>query len=359
MLNRCLYQRPVGMTLIELLVVISILVVITARVVPQVRTITKDRSIREAARVTGGFLVEASQRARADGFGGVAIFRNPRATRDVGGLNPTIYYVGNSMAQLKFALPYVGNSQNETAQITGTSVVINGPLDPAVLIEVGSYIQFGTSPSKFLISNVIAGPGPGQLTLTIGVPAYLPAPAGSPTFRIWRRPKINENSRINLPRGYLINFNYSGHLAAAGNDFSWTTFSQPDPNSDEPVIILFDEKGGIDRIYPNGFPDMNVPGSGWSYLPNSATYLAVAEDDIGNTFVGSPMPQSYATKGIDLLNDPALMWLTIDHETGSVSPAQSAVPLTPIPGAGPYFATQQLRILESLQISGKRQIAEQ
>ncbi len=345
------------MTLIELLIVIAIMTIVTAAVVPQIRTISKERSIREAARVAGGFTVEASDRARAEGFGGIAIFRNPRATRDVGGVNPTIYYVGNSMAQLKFTTPFVGNTESDFAQITAGTVnpvAINAPYDTSVVIEAGSYIQFGTSPSKYLILGVAAG-GPGILNLTLDLPSYQPNPSGNKPFRIWRRPRINENSKINLPRGYLVNLNYSGHLAAAGNDFAWTTFSQPqidDPTAQAPVIILFDEKGGIDRIYPNGF-------LGGSYVPHSSTYLSIAEDTIGNTFLGSSMPQSYTTKGTDLLDDPTMMWLTVDHETGSVNVAQSSPPLTLIPGVGPYFATQQLRILESLQIGGKRQIAEQ
>lgn len=346
-----------GMTLIELLIVIAILTIVTAAVVPQIRTVSKERSIREAARVTGGFIVEASDRARAEGFGGIAIFRNPRATRDVGGVNPIIYYVGNSMAQLKFTMPFTGNTESDLATTTSGSVnpvIINAPYDASVVIESGSYIQFGTSPVKYLITAVATG-APGQLNLTLNLPAYQPRPSGSKPFRIWRRPRINENSKVNLPRGYLVNMNYSGQLAAAGNDFAWTTFSQPqvdDPTALAPVIILFDEKGGVDRIYPNGF-------NGGSYIPHSATYLSIAEDTIGNTFLGNSMPQSYATKGTDLLDDPTMMWLTIDHETGSVNVAQSSPPLTPIPGAGPYFATQQLRILESLQIGGKRKIAEQ
>jgi type II secretory pathway pseudopilin PulG len=351
-------SQVAGLTLIELLIVIAILIIVTAAIVPQIRTISKERSIREATRVTGGFLVEASNRARAEGFGGVAIFRNPRATRDVGGaLHPTLYYVGNSMAQLKFTTPFVGNTESDLAFTTTGSVNpvrIAAPYDPSILIEIGSYIQFGTSPVKYLITGVAPGL-PGELNLTIDLPAYQPRPAGNKKFRIWRRPKINENTRISLPRGYLVNLNYSGHLGPAGNDFAWTTFSQPqidDATAQQPVIILFDEKGGVDRIYPNGL-------NGASYVPHSATLLCIAEDDLGNTFLGNSMPQSYVTKGTDLLDDPTMMWITIDHETGSVNPAQSSPPITPIPGAAPYLPTQQLRILESLQIGGKRQIAEQ
>lgn len=88
-----------GFTIVELLVVISILVIMAAILIPQVRMFNKERGIREAARVVGSALQEASLRARAKGFGGVAFVRNTNYLKG-DAANP-VYYSCNVFYQAR------------------------------------------------------------------------------------------------------------------------------------------------------------------------------------------------------------------------------------------------------------------
>ena len=74
-----------GFTLVEILVTITIMVILTALLIPNVRTVTKDRNAREAARLVGSIMSQASQRAVNDGVAGIVLFRNPNFFIDVDG----------------------------------------------------------------------------------------------------------------------------------------------------------------------------------------------------------------------------------------------------------------------------------
>ena len=62
-----------GFTLVEILVTITIMVILTALLIPNVRTVTKDRNAREAARLVGSIMSQASQRAVNDGVAGIVL----------------------------------------------------------------------------------------------------------------------------------------------------------------------------------------------------------------------------------------------------------------------------------------------
>ena len=113
-------EHKKGVTLVELLTVVAVLAILFALLIPQVRFLTKDRSIRESARIFGSAVVEASQKARVDGFAGIEIVRNPNVSRAVDG--GEVFYACYEMFQLRQPRSYVGNSFGETADVSVVAI---------------------------------------------------------------------------------------------------------------------------------------------------------------------------------------------------------------------------------------------
>lgn len=402
--GRAAHRRRQAFTLIELLIVVAVIVVLAVMLIPQIRVISKDRTLRESARVVSSVFVDAVERARVEGAAGVALVRNPRFYRYVDNVGTAadpqgsrVYYACYALYQLKNLPPYVGNYISDRAVFfnpvvgaTQFDVIVPAPYDTNVRIETGTYIQLGDSPNRYVIDAVTllaVPPFPGLpenlVRVTFSVRPFQsgpPAAHGQPmTFKIHRRPRLMANTEVSLPRGYFINLNYSGELdlggaGTDGNDFTWTAFTQSMPVltvpqlplppaivevSREPIYILFDSDGSIDRVLPNGF-------LGAALYPTAAVNLCLAADDYRHSFpltTAPPrfMPQSYYENpgaARDVLNDPALIWVSIDHRTGYVGVGDSAPPT-----AAPYMAaelsgnvqaTQVGRILESWRISATR-----
>lgn len=403
-----------GATLIELLVVISIMGAVALLVIPQIRTVSKDRTMRETSRTVKAAFDEAITRARVEGFGGVVIARNPNIYRlvdtnedvpNLGGsaLVPTgskVYYAGHVLYQMRRPRPYTGNTNAEVATVVGGAgvnfvVEINAPFDSRVKIEPGGKIYFSNSPTGFTIDTVIPKPGtpdpgpppiPPQLILGCSGQPFESFPRTG-AFRIMRRPEIIPSSAVALPRGQIINLNYSGVLDMArvppiipdvdNNDFTWTDMSQDllpidrthvalndtayqagnaldpitypqfvDPNT-QPVMIIFGHNGTADTVFPNGILvnswvqiakannlfgyDGTDPRDLYrtAYTPSSSLSFCIASDEFENTFSldntlpGYEMPLSFTRAARDLLNDSTVQWVTVDHISGDVSVADS------------------------------------
>lgn len=375
-----------GVTLIELLVVISVLVVLMALMVPRVRMVTKDRSIRESARIVGAALNEASSKATVDGFAGIAIARNRNVFRDDDPNNTNIiYYAAYQMFQLRQPPSFVGNEIGDTAQVfvaqprdfstnTPGSIEILFPLpfDPNINVDRG-YVRLNGAKTRYrIIPGGVRGPNGGLLC---EVPFHLEMPAeiagaGVP-FELIREPVLRQTSQIDLPRGYMINLNYSGPIdffSSANppplgsiwdmDDWSWTAFSQSVPAAfaEEPIYIIFNDQGGIDRIYPYGFNSQAI-------IPNGSVHLCVAPDDVKHTFQPNDLSGDMIDgQPSDVLDDTSVMWVSINHTNGSVSVTDTTRPTTLFLNSdGPEViaAKKASRLLEALQLTGKRQAATQ
>ena len=201
------------------------------------------------------------------------------------------------------------------------------------------------------------------MVLTCDLPLHLPQPpAGDFAFEVIPRPEIRQTSRMDMPRGYVINLNYSGQMdfptvpgGVDGDDASWTSFSQVTPLGIEPVFILFDSNGGIDRIYPNGF-------GGPEIIPDGSVHLCIAPDDVQHTFTpGNQVSDSVMERGTDLLDDGSVKWISINHVNGSVVVNDSAKPTTPVDtsSSAAVAASKVARMMEALTLTGKRQAASQ
>lgn len=354
-----------GLTIVELLVAISILSFLAVLIIPQVRALNRERGIREAARVVGSIFVEASNRARLEGYAAVGIRRNPNYLRRVNtsaGVRE-IYYAGFALYLLKRLPPYTGNDEGSFATIpTGVTPPIGRifvdvplPLDNTLTSQIrrGCKLQLGSVRTALEIEAVqnISG----VLRLTCVLPLHLPAyPEGRPlSFRLDRPPAKVANGEVFMPRGYYINLNYSGPTSAStpnvsewsardASPFTWTYFSEDRGDNAvnlSDVIVVFGPNGGIDRIYSNG------EANDWA-LPSSALNFCVCSDEAGNTFDPAPdsLPRSAVENGRDVLNQEDVLWTSISNVAGTVSIS----PIAPLNSTvSNPDATQPVRILES------------
>lgn len=370
-------QRVSGFTMIELLIAIAILSAITALLVPRLRSITKERGVREAARTVGSQIVDAVIRAKADGAAGIALVRNPNYFRlSENGTN--IFYSSSSIFQLKQRRPYAGNEIGDVARVTNRlsgwefEIEVPAPYDPSVVLEKYSTIRLGSSGAEHLILNAVPTPGAPLTSRTLTVQFHPPLPLPEIgqlfPFVIKRRPEISANTEVLLPRGYHINLNYSGYSLGPGdNDNStWTCFTNDygsEVNNREPIYILFDDNGGVDRVFTNGW----LLGDG---IPLSSIYYCIAPDEERHTFnlsTATPLPRSYydeltSVGGPDLLNEPTLIWVAMNHLNGMVGLGENGtvglIP-NPAPTGTALSDLQESRILGARGIASKRRIANQ
>ncbi len=371
-----------GLTLVELLVAISILSLVAVLVVPQLRMLNRERGIREAARVTGSIFVDASNRARVDGYAAVGIRRNPNYIRKVNSPDGVhdVFYAANSLYLLRRLPPYTGNDEDSFAVIQSSTpanfpatgfllVEIPTPLDANLASQIsrGWWLQLGDLKTPLFVDQVLANGA--TLRLNCILPNHLPGLAVNQRLRFrLDRPLVEApNSEVALPRGYYINLNYSGPTAAQTSGVSelpardtcpvtWTYFSEDRQNTSNnfnpnDVIITFGPNGGIDRIYSNG----EVDGA---LLPTSQLNLCVCSDEVGNTFdtTADSLPRSVAENGRDLLNQEDVIWVSINNLNGSVF-------VSPISAVGTTVsnpdAAQPQRILQSQAFRAVGQAANQ
>ncbi len=365
-----------GVTLIELLTVISIMVVLLALMIPQLRMVTKDRSAREAARIVGTTFNDASSQARFAGFAGLAIARNANVVREDSTGTNQIHYAGYSMFQLRQPPSYIGNTVDEIATVaivrvqdrfaaipadrTGQfTLTLANP--PFVTIDEG-FVRLNSSKAMYRIVNSAGA------VLTCEVPLHLEMPAAGTAgvpFEVIREPVLRQTSQIDLPKGHMINLNYSGPIDFAdvdGEGWTWTAFSQVAPGAEqEAIYIIFDDQGGIDRIYPNGL-------SGTAFIPNGSVHFCISTDEVKHSFQPTALSDAMLLDPpTDVLDEPTLMWISINHINGSVVVTDSTPPSMTnyvvsdtAPGNAAILGGKKgLRILEALEITGKRQAATQ
>jgi hypothetical protein len=238
------------------------------------------------------------------------------------------------------------------------------------LLKDALYLKFAGRAGKFGVIPSRTDPisEPGRLRFFLQPNFDLPNfPDGFRVqFELHRAPRVDTTSEVRLPRGYHINLNYSGNLDLAdadANHRTWTTFSQylsptaglTDPNL-MPIIITFDESGGLDLILPNA-------SRGAAYFTSEPLSICVVEDRDADNFrlditgASAPldfMPKGYIANGTDLLNNPLMQWVVVNNHSASATVADSATPTLPLTVAGAGIE-QPLRILQSRQLSATRQ----
>ena len=341
-----------GVTLVELLVVITILTVIFAVMIPRLRAVSADRNIREAARVVSSAFSRASSRAVNDGLSGLMILPNPnfqQATFDNFDPDPNElgpFYAGTRIFQMRELPAYIGEEENSLAWSTpDIPLVIDKPFEHdedegRLIIQANDEISFNGSSYRYRILEVneedqfrlnltldlAGGPAPAP---NLGEPrdeGHDPSTNGVP-FVIHRQPRRLESSLVELPEGYIIDLRYSGPLLpndpSTSEDEMLGTFLNESQAGDEPlgVVLHFDANGVISRMFlvnTNSFEPVGAP-----LQPIAALDWLVTEFD--PNAIGPD--GNYISKLDDPIFSPNNKWVTVDHLTGGVHVASSAVPV--------------------------------
>lgn len=349
-------RRRSGMTLIELLVAVSILVIIAAILVPQLRFASADRNIREASRVVASLFASASQRGINDGEAGVVIERNPNIVDEVTGHA----YAGTSMFMLRQVPRYIGEDATDVAELVRLNSV-DVPAEPMIssgrdilrrnwvdifitlpleqqdlrIIRVGDQISFNDQASvRFVITETafqtdIVDNQP-KLRLRLAAasdflndsfpnPDVTPDPIATDksrkvigSFIVYRQPRKLLSSRLDMPKGYLVDLRLSGDVNPDEatemlfdlDNRSVVTDPTAPPNS---ITYLFNSRGSIDRFFYTAL--VNGNHERLFRIPTGPAFLMVREysTDDGGESIGN------------VLSNDRSMWVTVDPTNGTAN----------------------------------------
>ncbi len=286
------HNRKLGFTLTELIITISILLLLAALVIPSVRTISKSRQAREAARYVGTAFTAARSQALIDGSSGVWIERHGN-----------IDNASTRIFQVKTPPPFSGYGSDDVAEImsatatsgTATIPVVNTGTDR--LVNVNDFIQFNNRGPKFRITSVT--PAGLDTVVTFDIQESDPVlPVLEVPFKVFRRPVRIASTLTELPRGFIIDLELSGH----GAENSQFDFS----GSVDPIVVTFNENGEVDLIFEGG-----IENTAGVTSPAGTLFLMVTE---------------FKVDGSLNLNDRNGLWVTVNRNNGMTSIGSMADP---------------------------------
>lgn len=349
-----------GFTLIELLVVLLIFSILTGIALPLAKSLISDEKVTRTSQNIESFLNVARNRAIAEGRPhGVRIERL--------GVEGSLRSMSTQLRFLKGVPAYSGDSADATALVSASTSssgidtlefnVADSPLlylsfqmllstDPAENarspIQYGDLIELpggflapierngisGDTSSIFvrlLPRNDVLHPVTGLPTGTFRFPDVLrnpiPGSANQVKYQIHRRPTPSTSGVLSLPRGMVVDLNYSG-IGLAGNNFAPTTSSGDVPSS---VDVLFNSDGAVSEVI--------VGGS--RLQPQGQIFLLVGRIDgvadvDGATAADRENLFASAKPFIANIMDDQSIWLVINQSSGQASSVAN-VPVTTIP----------------------------
>jgi hypothetical protein len=269
--------------------VIIIISLVTAATIPIMNPQAAPRRIREASRVVSGFINVARNKAISEGHPvGVILERQPGANN-------------SACFKLFFAeqvVPYAGDTINARATVSGGSADFKTDTNMN-LIKIGDLVQFNYQGHVYQITGK-TGTKCTLISTTspLGKPPDMLQPA---LFQVFRQPTAaalgatNNGSLksgekpVQLPNGIAIDLSMSG-MGDAGKFITGT----------EPIILMFNAKGGLDKMY-GADTASPIPATDTVHL------LLGRIENIGKAY----------------LNDLGNIWVSIGNQTGMVSTVEN------------------------------------
>lgn len=327
-------SRRAGATLIELLVVIIIMVTLLAIAVPVISPLLGSRRTRESARLVNQALNVARGKAIQTGRpAGVAFERVP-------GLPQACV----TLTQVEVPPPYAGDFNNSTITVNGNGAIVGFPLldsgwqgliKPGDLIRLnnqgrlyriwagepfddfnkdgvynsgerwidsdysGAYDGGLISPDGYMLDPLTTR---WCISLAESTNAAAPNnPIGAFPFQIIRQPVKSGAGSVQLPEGSVVD------LFASGAGKSFFAF---DPSNDvNPVMVVFNPSGGVEKLYRTSFTTNLVTGA---KTRDPIHFLIGRREKV--PFDPGPQPGEH----VDNWHDPANLWVSIEPITGSI-----------------------------------------
>ncbi|MEC7566485.1 MAG: type II secretion system protein [Planctomycetota bacterium] len=323
------HYRFKGMTMIELLVVITVIMLLAAVMIPTVRYQYRNRALREADRQLNAFIGSAQSRAQQLGRPvGIWIdrFRNETIVPIQGArteLNqiawPTDANYAVAVYIAEIPMPYSGDLRDSRVVLsnTGTNWQLNFPLTSVLqnpnnpLIRRGDRFQIQLDrrgpyfEAQRLTTDVSSSPQYILIENSVGNGTRIPLAARTASgvaFQIQRRPTKSLVPPLRLPAGAVIDLSVSG-MGSGGNEFLTSSAM-----GNQPVIIMFQPDGSIDRVLYNGVADHPI---GWVHL------LVGRQNQV---FPGTQFIEE--STEIGNVMDTENRWVSINHRTGAVTSEQ-------------------------------------
>ena len=294
---RVVCRKPSAFTLVEVLVVLFIFVTLAAVALPTVRKLIDDQKVSKAARNIIAFIDIARTRAIAEGRETGVRFERFDQTNQFGRC------VSTQVKQLTGVPRYRGDSSRSVASIRSLGVAgeVHAQFDPidnqllalsaslvgdaSAPIKVGDLVELPggrTAPISSIVPRLITAPAATlvELNLSLTEPtddgtntfpssiegvstAFPPDPPPTVTrdvrFAIYRQPVLSSAATLAIPRGAVVDLNYSG-VGLGGNEFA------PRVALPEHVSIIFGPDGKVSRI---------SNGSGGLTRPTGPIFLCV------------------------------------------------------------------------------------
>ena len=348
------------MTLVELLVVVTISVLLLASAVPLMRPALKDAQLRESTRQLNVMCAMAKARAREIGRPvGIQIERSApgsNAAFEVHFAETPPPYTGDFVDALADLVDDDGSgitdgfaSQIWISKTESSSLYI--ATDPRrSLAKRGDFIQFDNKGPTYQIYNDPApAPGgthyqflisiPGGVNAPVATALSAPPPAGSGVpYTVFRQPLKSPLNSVQMGGGSVIDLEYSGigvdmtgtPPGASAFDAGYTNPSAS-PN-DQPVVIMFEPGGGVQRVYTRYYDSSGSLTYG-GQRPNGTIYLLIGKFE--QTAPAPVTPASPAMTPASPRSDPnnlqdlSSVWLAIGTLTGTVTTAENVGGLLP------------------------------